>query len=199
MFTKLYPENEIHQITFFNEEDDSELRSLMGNVTSMTQDSFRDAAFKLFQFASRLGLDDCKLATSLKMNNQSRHITIQRVPYNQYKIVYKVGSEVDFIRFNGTERALKKKLRTMKRNGMRPVGTELEIELGSGYKFGSESERGENPYTFGVVWSNRIEGKPHLITRMLRTLFQYEQAINSAKDDLLEQLISKQEFVPTAA
>lgn len=192
MYMKLYPVNEPTQVTFYMDSD-PELRSLLEQVTSSTQDKFCTEAWNLFQFADRLGLDGTKLVTELKLRNTERRMTIQCVPYNQYRIFYRDGGFVGFERFNGTEKDLKKELRAMRMAGQKPIRTEIEIELSRGYKFGSIKEDRTRPFTFGTVWGDRVEGKPHLITRMLKTLAQHERALSTAKDDLLEQVARKLE------
>ena len=190
MFTKLSPVTDNTQITFNLGANDA-LRYLLANVNSGTQDSFRVEAGKLFDFASRLGLDDVKLATALKMPNKDRLITIERVLRKQFKIVFKADGETGIERFNGTDKELKRKLHDMRKAGKRPVRSEEEAVLAVGYKIGSASHSKANPYTFGIVWANAIEGAPQLIGRMLSTLAKYEQAVNSAKDDLLSETAKK--------
>lgn len=193
MFTRLYPVNDENQITFFMTQND-EIRQVLGEVTEMVQTHFRCEAFKLFRFASRLGLEGT-LTTSLRMPKGNRVITVSRVTRDQYRIDFKTVFGIDCDHFIGTERELRKQLHQMRKNGVKILHTEHEMVVADGYQFGSADVSGANPYTFGTVWADRIEGKPQLILRMLKTLSKCELVLSSAKDDLLERAAEKFEYV----
>lgn len=192
MFTKLYPVTDTNQVTFFLSAND-ELRAVLNSVDSSTQDSFRIEARRLFNFADRLGLNPT-LSTKLWLPRRNRIITIARVSRDQYRIEFRnsFGGR-DFEHFTGTEKALRRHLHDMRKQRVKVLSVEKQITVEYGYQFGSADLSGSNPYTFGIVWTDRIEGQPHLITRMLKILAQYELAVNSAKDSLLELAIEQRE------
>ncbi len=191
MFTKLYPVTDTNQVTFFLSAND-ELRAVLSSVDSSTQDLFRIEARRLFNFADRLGLNPT-LSTKLWMPKGNRVITIARVSRDQYRIEFRSAfGGRDFEHFTGTEKALRRHLHEMRKR-TKIFSVEKQIAVEYGYQFGSADLSGSNPYTFGTVWTDRIEGQPHLITRMLKTLAKYELAVNSAKDSLLELVVEQRE------
>lgn len=186
MYTKLTENTNANAITFHMTASD-DLASTLAKLTTATQDEFRIEAAKLFEFAERLGLDGARLSTAVKMPARNRLLTIAQVLRHRYSISYMRDGYADALMFEGTELEMRRKRYAMRRAGMKVLRVDDECVLETGYKFGSVCPLRGTTYTFGTVWGDRIEGAPHLISRVLKGLAKHEQVVYSAKDDLLDK------------